>query len=62
MKIGFYWVRFKDSKDRKWTIGYYEGEFYNDGSPMNYPWQVVGSDEIYTQNEVEVGSKIEEVM
>jgi len=48
--IGFYWVRFKDDVrrgDLKPTVGYYEG-------PVMYPWQVVGSDNIFEEEQLEV--------
>lgn len=42
---GFYWVRF--ANDTETTIG------YNDGD-ANYPWQVIGSDEIFKAHEIVV--------
>lgn len=42
--IGYYWVRFKG--ETKATVAYYEGEVYG-------PWQVVGSDEIFHEEQIE---------
>jgi len=39
MESGFYWVRFKDEEE--WTIGKYTED-------ARYPWEVVASDEMFT--------------
>lgn len=45
MKKGYYWIKFKDEPEEE-TIGYYEGD------NKSYPWQVVGSDEIFQGEEI----------
>lgn len=42
---GYYWVKLFNSP--KPTIGYYDGS-------STYPWEVVGSDEIFTDREITV--------
>lgn len=46
---GYYWVKF--TGDKEYTIGYYEP--FGNGIENIYPWQVVGSDEIYDEGEFE---------
>lgn len=46
MKVGYYWVRFVD-RDGDKTIGYYDGT-------VSFPWEVIGSDEIFCNEELEV--------
>lgn len=48
---GFYWVRL-DGGDL--TVGLYEGLMNSDGSMNTMPWSIVGSDEIFKENEIEV--------
>lgn len=50
INIGYYWIIINGQK----TIGYYEGEYHNDGSINTLPWQCVGSDEIFNNKQVKV--------
>ena len=43
----YYWIKFRG----KLTIGQYEAN-------TDYPWQIVGSDDIFTADDVEVITKI----
>lgn len=52
MKEGYYWIRMKNNK--KWIIGYY-WDIHAD-----YPWIIIGSDEIFKPEDIEeIGEKIE---
>ena len=51
MNPGFYWVQFKGTD--AWTIGEYDPEFSN-----SRPWQVIGSDEIFEEGQIEVAHRI----
>lgn len=44
-KPGYYWVLLKDGG--VWTIGYYDGD-------DTYPWTIVGSDDIFNDEEFAV--------
>jgi len=41
---GYYWIKFKDYKEP--IIGYYDAKI------SNYPWQIIGSDEIYEEKHI----------
>jgi hypothetical protein len=65
MEKGYYWIKFRP--DKRWpkeilkpTVGYYEGEIHDDGSPNTMPWQVVGSDEIFRNDQIDVIRRIDE--
>ena len=48
---GFYWVRFVDEDEV--TIGKFSGFApLSDGSDNTYPWEVIGSDNIYKDKEI----------
>ena len=55
MRAGFYWVRFHEDcygkPNKKWTIAKYDGS-------SNYPWQVIGCDEIFKWSELEAGQLV----
>ena len=53
MKSGYYWVVFKDDKRQEATVGYF------DAAAPNYPWQVLGSDDIFESYQFEVLAPIE---
>ena len=55
MKRGYYWIRFLLDEHRhpnkKWTVGFFAGSAY-------LPWQVVGSDDIFGADEIEIGPEV----
>ena len=66
MKDGYYWVKTKLEypglpgifEIGKPTIGYYDTEsVYGKLPGSSYPWQIVGSDEIFKEHEIIVISK-----
>ena len=64
MKHGYYWIRFKGEKEvivglygGNDIVGEYNKERYKDGSGDDgevFTWQLVGSDEIFKNNEIEI--------
>lgn len=52
---GYYWLKFKPkhNQDDEWIVGLLSGG--------THPWQIVGSDEVFTGEEFEIGDKIERV-
>ena len=53
LEKGYYWIKIGDEK----TIGYYDGsidKMYNGSLISAMPWQIIGSDELYRNNELEV--------
>lgn len=46
MKTGYYWIKFKDYIEP--MIGYY------DTKEKTYPWQIIASDEIYEEKDINV--------
>lgn len=61
LKKGYYWIRFKGEKEE--MIGYYNRdnskggygeEEYSDGSKSSYNWEIIGSDEIYKNDKIEI--------
>ena len=49
MEPGYYFVFFPN--EGIWTIGYYRGSTFDDGSPNKIPWEVIGSDEIFRDDD-----------
>jgi hypothetical protein len=57
-EIGFYWVKLKNNHE--WTVGKFTGRHYDDGSPSEYPWEIVACDDILKDTDFqEIGNKIE---
>ena len=51
MDKGYYWIKLKGEDE--WAIGYYKGNVDpHDNLPLSYPWQYIGSDEIYANDDV----------
>lgn len=51
---GYYWLRYPS--DHFVCVGYYSGELNSDGTKNVFPWEIVGSDEIF-----ELGPDVEVV-
>jgi hypothetical protein len=61
LQPGFYWIRFLPDASNHgtgWLPAEYSGPC-DDGSPNESPWSVVGSDDVYGPEGIEVGPRIE---
>lgn len=52
MKTGYYWIEFGNEK----TIGYYDSFEAED-----YAWVIIGSDEIFEDDEINVLQRVKEM-
>lgn len=49
---GYYWLKRMGCAEL--TLAYYSGTVYQDGSRNTMPWQLLGSDEFFTSEQLQI--------